>query len=43
MGGSVWVLGSVVLVAFSAGGLAGILLAALMHVARSEPSPEWRD
>ena len=43
MGGSFWVLGTVVLVAFCAGGLAGILLAALMHVARGEPSAEWRD
>jgi len=43
MGGSLWVLGGVVVVAFCAGGFAGILLAALMHVARSEPSPEWPD
>ncbi len=43
MGGSLWVLGAAVLVAFCAGGLAGILLAALLHVASDEPSPGWRD
>jgi len=43
MGGSFWVLGTVVVVAFCAGGLAGILLAALMHVARGEPTPDWPD
>jgi len=43
MGGSLWVLGAAVLVAFCAGGLAGILLAALLHVASDEPSPGWPD
>jgi uncharacterized protein involved in exopolysaccharide biosynthesis len=43
MGGSLWVLGAVVLVAFCAGGLAGILLAALLHTASDEPSPGLPD
>jgi hypothetical protein len=43
MGGSLWVLGAVVLVAFCAGGLAGFLLAALLHMASDEPSPGLPD
>jgi hypothetical protein len=43
MGGNLWLLGGVVVVAFCAGGFAGILLAALMYMAHDEPRPEWLD
>src|SRR5260221_11321500 len=43
MGGSLWVLGTVVLVTFCAAGLAGFLLAALLRMASDEPSPGLPD